>query len=144
MTGRPVWRHTSVRERAWLLRPPLLLALLDFVCTLSNQSAAYWRFAPLRPRLVREAAPHARWLLQGHPLAFVAGALALLAGYALLVVLLPRRWALVASIAIATAHASAAGTWFYLMIPRPWAYWARVALMVLVAVMLVTAMERTP
>jgi hypothetical protein len=118
------------RSKAWLCVGPVLLCLLDQGLTLLGQPQAYWQghFAaafegnPLLKTMLRHG--HAGLLLMPLWLAVVCG----------LVLALPRRFAMAASIAIMLGHTWGAATWMSWMLPG--GYWACMALFGLSGVMI--------
>lgn len=100
---------SGVRQRfVGLCLPPLAFSALDNALTLVGQSAEYWDGAY---RQVNEASPTFHHLLATHPLAFAAGALAWMAVFVGIILLLSDALALVACIAVTFGHAAGAATW---------------------------------
>lgn len=89
--------------------PPLVLGLVDGSLTLVGQSSFYWE----NYLAVNEANPIFASLLQVHPVAFLAGAVAWLAMLCTMIVLLPQLAALILSIAITFGHTIGSGNWLF-------------------------------
>jgi hypothetical protein len=87
---------------------PVFCCTLDASLTLIGQPADYW--AGERDA-ANEANPLARLLLLWHPLAFAAGIVAAMLFYALLLGLLPRNLARLASFGILFPHSLGVGMW---------------------------------
>src|SRR4051794_6843375 len=101
-------------QRLWWCLPAVVLCAADGLITLWGQPAAYWSggFA-----VVCEANPLAAWLLSVHPLAFAAAGVPYLLVVIGTVMVLPRRWAAVAAVVVASAHAFAVGAWCLVLFP---------------------------
>jgi hypothetical protein len=97
------------RRFVGLCVPPLALGLVDGSLTLVGQSSFYWQDY----LAVNEANPVFASLLQVHPVAFLAGAVAWLAMLCTLILVLPRLAALILSIAITFGHTIGSGNWLF-------------------------------
>ncbi len=95
-------------QRLWLCLPAIVLCAADGFLTLAGQPAEYWSggFAT-----VREGHPVAAWFLTMHPLAFAAAGVPYLLLVASAVMWLPRRYAAVVAVVVASGHAFAVTTW---------------------------------
>jgi hypothetical protein len=125
-------------RKLWLCLPATVLCLIDHSLTMWFQPAEYWNGSYMA---AQEMNPQFLWLLQQHPLAGEAG----LVGYVLvfcgLIVALPWRLALVASLALTLGHTWGAGTWIgYHVIPH--GYWLTICLCVFSAILVVIALEQ--
>jgi hypothetical protein len=122
------------RKQLWLCVPPVIVCLFDNVLTLWSQPASYWegRFAS-----AHEAAPHGRWLLAQHPLAFEGAMLVYVVIFCFLIVRLPRLLAMVLSTAIVLGHLTGACTWIAFERPAD-GYWLTLGVCVFAAALLVT------
>ena len=106
---------TGVRRRLLgLCLPPLVFCAFDAGITLYGQSAAYWEGFY---SCVREGSPTPNHLLQIHPTAFVAGILAWMALFVIVILLLPDALALILSIAVTFGHTACAATWLWYLFP---------------------------
>lgn len=92
-----------------LCLPPLALGLVDGSLTLLGQSSFYWE----NHLAVNEANPLFAGLLQVHPVAFLAGAVAWLAMLCAMILVLPRLAALILSIALTFGHTIGSGNWLF-------------------------------
>ena len=89
--------------------PPLTFAVLDGLLTIVGQSAVYWS----NHSASNEANPVFAALLQGHPVAFLAGLILWLAMLTAIILVLPRMFALILSIAITFGHTIGSGSWIF-------------------------------
>jgi hypothetical protein len=96
------------RQRLWWCLPAVGQCVADGLLTLWGQPAVYWSggFA-----VVREGNPLAAWLLSVHPLAFAVAGLPYLLVVLGTVIVVPRRWAAVVAVGVASAHAFAVSVW---------------------------------
>jgi len=140
MTAEPDTDSRPPPSKLWLLVPPLVLAGTDIVITLLGQRDIYWQGAF---SLGDEASPPFAWLIQQHPIWFIAGTHACLAVFCAIILLLPRRGAMLASAAVTLGHAWGASTWLAWHIGPAYSYWTSLAIIILSAVMLVTVWERS-
>lgn len=125
------------RNRLFLHLPPLTMIPLDVGLTLWGQSPSYW----VDGLFANEGNPLAERLLLIHPMAFLGAGFVWLVFVLGLVAVLPRIAALSVSVAVAQAHAWAAGGWIRLFFPYPHLFLA--ALFLTSAAMAVLACERT-
>ena len=116
------------RDRARFCRVPWSACMLDQAVTLWYQSASYWRdysgFAD-------EENPHGRWLLQRHPLAFVAGVLLWAILFTAAIHWLPRRAAMTTALAVTIGHVWGSCTWILNQVRH--GYWLCIVLVVVVS-----------
>jgi hypothetical protein len=96
------------RRRVVFCVGPVLAGLLDLALTLHGQPAAYW-YGDYEQ--VLELNPLGSWLLQGHPLLFAAGVLLWLAAVVVLILRLPRHFALPLAFVVQAAHTLGAASW---------------------------------
>ena len=87
---------------------PVLACLLDLLLTLHGQPVAYWHGDYEQ---VMELNPLGSWLLQGHPLLFATGGLVWLAVVVVLILRLPRTFALPLAFVVQAAHTLGAASW---------------------------------
>ncbi len=128
-------------RRLWLVLPPLLVCLADQVVTLSGQPAEYWAGATLH---AREGSPPALWLLQQHPLAYIAAAAGYALGFSVAIILLPRLLAQTLAVGLVLGHAWGTASWLYGRWPAPQqalGYWLVIGLYTLSAVFVVGGIE---
>jgi hypothetical protein len=111
-----------------------ILAPLDASLTLSGQSAAYWQG---ERNEVNEFSPDLNRLLTVGPTAFLGGFLIWIAVFTTIVLLLPRRPAMVIAAAVAIGHTIGACTW--IIWRPPYGYQVCIALTFLTALLLVSA-----
>ncbi len=83
------------------------MTLLDMTVTLLGQPGAYWR----NYNNALEMAPHFDYLLQQHPVAFLAGVLVWILGGMVLIRVLPGVLSLVMALTLCLGHAFGALTW---------------------------------
>lgn len=95
-------------HRIGLCLAPLLPKILDMTLTLAGQCAAYWQGDYSQ---VAEANPLMRWVLEQHPLGFVAVSLAGMAFYASLLYWLPHKHGRLVAFIIIVVHAYGAASW---------------------------------
>ena len=126
-----------MKQKRWLWLPPVAFALLDWAAMLVAQPPDYWQghygFAQ---------APHplAVWLLEWHPLAFVAGGLVWIVLIVVAIGLLPRRSAMVLSALLVMLHAWGVSTFLCWRVPG--GYWLMLLLFLAAAWALAVAWER--
>ena len=103
-------------ERLWWCLPGIVLCAADGLLTLWGQPEAYWSgdFAS-----IDEGHPVAAWFLSLHPLAFAAAGVPYLLLVVALVLWLPRLWAAVMAVGIASGHAFAVALWCRYLFPQP-------------------------
>jgi hypothetical protein len=103
-------------QRVWWCLPATVLCGADGLLTLWGQPEAYWLgdYA-----VIREGHPVAAWFLSRHPLVFAAAGVPYLLLVALVVVCLPRRWALLAAVGVAAGHTLGAVLWCRILFPQP-------------------------
>lgn len=123
-------------RKLWLCLPPALLCLIDHAVTLWGQPESYWRESFREPR---EGSPHGYLLLQAHPAMFCAAGVLWILAYSAIILVLPRRWSLVAMQAMVLGHAWGAGTWILQW--EPWGYWICLCLFGAIAVVVVRCWE---
>jgi hypothetical protein len=104
-TNLPLFRP---RNSLWLIVLPILACVLDVSLTLQGQSEEYWRG---HYDQVHEWTPPARLLLEFHPLAFLAGILAWIAGFSVFILFSPRRWSLDGCLLFTFGHTLGACSW---------------------------------
>lgn len=123
---------TTLRIRNPLWRPllPVAVCLTDAGLTLLGQPDSYWQGDYLS---VIEGNPLPRWLLEFHPLAFVLVLAGWVLCFSLLILLLPRRWACCAYLAVLFGHSVGAASWL-LRLETYGLWWLTAFLMVVVAV----------
>jgi hypothetical protein len=127
------------RKHIWLCLPPILACLFDNVLTLWNQPATYWAGDYLT---ALEAAPHGRWLLVRHPLAFEAAMLGYILLFCYFILYLPRWLAMIVGATIVLGHLTGACTWIAYERPLD-GYWLSLGLCVCAAVLLVVSFQMT-
>ena len=125
------------RRKLLLCVPPLVLCAIDQTITLAGQSSSYWsgNYAD-----ANEVNPLFNWLLQQHPLAFEAGILAWILLFGAVIMVLPRRAAMAASIAIVLGHTWGTATWLCLKIHH--GYWIALGLFLASAIVIVLTWEK--
>ncbi len=103
-------------RRLWWCLPAIVLCGTDGLLTLCGQPEAYWsgNFAS-----INEGHPVPAWFLSLHPLAFAAAGVPYLVLVVALVLWLPRRWAVLAAVAVASGHAFAAILWCRNLLDQP-------------------------
>jgi hypothetical protein len=87
---------------------PVFACLLDVLLTLRGQPDAYWHGDYEQ---VMELNPLGSWCLQWHPLLFAAGGLVWLAAVVVLILRLPRHFALPLAFVVQAAHTLGAASW---------------------------------
>jgi hypothetical protein len=120
------------KKKLLLCVPPVALCALDQTITLVGQSSQYWAG---RYHYANEGNPLFCWLLQRHPLAFEAGIAVWILLFGGLIVLLPRRAAMVVSIAIVLGHSWGTATWLSWKMPH--GYWLAIGLFLASAILIV-------
>jgi hypothetical protein len=106
------------RGLAWLPALPLAACAADVALTLHGQPESYWQGDY---GSVIEGNPIPRWFLEVHPLAFAGLVLAWVGTIVVGLRVLPRRWAVTASLAIVFGHTVGAASWLLRDGPaRPW------------------------
>ena len=95
-------------QRIGLCLAPLLPKILDTTLTLAGQRAAYWRGDYSQ---VAEANPLMRWVLEQHPLGFVAVSLVGMVFYAWLLYWMPRDFGKLVAFIIIFVHTYGAVSW---------------------------------
>ena len=123
----------------WLCLPPLLTCLFANAMTLWNQPATYWAGEYWR---ALEAAPHGRWLLTQHPLAFEGAMLGYILLFCFFILYLPRSLAMVLSTTIVLGHLTGACTGIAWERPLE-GYWLSLGICVCAAVLLVAGFQMT-
>jgi hypothetical protein len=93
------------------------MSYLDQAATLLGQPASYWSGQYHR---VDEVSPIFRPLLQHHPITFLTGAFVWTMAFCLLIVVLPRRPAMVVALAFLLGHTWGTASWILAM---PQGYW---------------------
>jgi hypothetical protein len=127
-----------MRQRLWLCLPPLLVCLGDQAATLWGQPSEYWAG---HYSTTAEQSPHGSWLMARHPLAYLGAALGYMFLFTVVIVLLPRRLAWVAALALVLGHTWGMGV--CLWDPQePWRYWLLLSMFLAIAVLTVLCMER--
>lgn len=92
-----------------LCLPPLVLGAVDGFLTALGQGSLYWS----NHLATNEANPVFAGLLQIGPLAFFVGAVLWLAMLSTMILILPRLFALILSIAITFGHTIGSGSWLF-------------------------------
>jgi hypothetical protein len=116
---------------------PFVVCMFDQGITLWYQSDWYWR---VHYHYAVEGNPHGRWLLQWHPLAFVAGVCAWAAVFTAAILVLPGRAAVTTALAVTIGHVWGAGTW--ILHRSPHGYWLCLALVTAASMLTVLGWER--
>ncbi len=119
-----------IRNPFWLVLLPIAVCLADVGLTLQGQPAEYWQG---EYRVANEANPLPHFFLEWHPLAFAGLALAWIAVFAIVILILPRRWALCTCLAVIVGHTI--GTLSWLLRNRPFGPWFAVLFLVTVVVL---------
>ena len=127
------------RKHFWLCLPPIMACLFGNALTLWSQPEEYWAGAYWR---AMEPAPHGRWLLTRHPLAFEGAMLGYILLFCFFILYLPRALAMVLSTAMVLSHLTAACTWIAYERPLE-GYWFSIGICVCAAVVLVTGFQMT-
>ena len=96
-----------LKQRWFAVLSPAILVAWDAGLTLLGQPKAYWA----DHSVTNEFAPMFNSALQTSPWAFVAVTILWTCGIALLVLILPRYFALLVSVSFTTGHAAAASGW---------------------------------
>jgi hypothetical protein len=139
-----------MKKRIWLCLPPFLFSLLDQGFTLWNQSEQYWRG---HYAVALEANPVSYQFLSKHPLIYAVGVLFWILLFLLLIISLPRRLAMILSVAITFGHTWGLVSWIMQCSVMPgmagcgsyssvYGYWICLALIFVAAVLLVLAWEK--
>lgn len=125
------------KTKCWYCLAPAALCVLDHALTIWGQPDWYWAYGY---RGAVEAAPHGQWLLERHPIAFVAFGLAMVALYSTAILLLPRRGARIVALALVIGHSWGAATWLvsYLV----YGYWLSLGFFLVVSIVLLWSWER--
>jgi hypothetical protein len=124
-------------RKLWLCLPPLLICFVDQVVTLRGQPAEYWAGDYLK---ALEGSPQGLWLLQRHPLAYVAAAFGYMLAFSGAILLLPRLLAQTLAVGMVLGHSWGAATWLHRIRP-PTGYWLVLALYTVSAVLVVLSIE---
>ncbi len=124
-------------KRLWLCICPVAVCVLDQVITLWRQPPGYLQgdYA-----LAKEASPPFKWLLQVHPMAYVAGAAVGLGLYVAILMLTPRRFAMTAAIIIILGHSWGTATWLISGVTH--GYWVAMALFVVSGILVTVTWEK--
>jgi hypothetical protein len=96
------------RNAFWLLLPPIALCALDFGLTLYGQPSAYWEGDY---SAVQEGSPSFAHYLATHPLMAVGAGALWIVIFSTVILLLPEKLALTATIAIVIGHMAGAASW---------------------------------
>jgi hypothetical protein len=115
----------------WLCVVPAIVCALDAGLTLVFQSPAYWAGELYK---VNEFSPPDRWMLERHPLLFVAWVGAWIAAFSLAIRLLPTRASLALAVILVLGNSSGASWW---LASLPGGFWLGFGLFVASAVLLV-------
>jgi hypothetical protein len=126
-----------MRQRLWLCLPPLLVCLGDQVATFWNQPSDYWAG---HYWATWEQSPHGAWLMTRHPLAYLGAALGYMLLFTVVILLLPRRLALVGAIALVLGHTWGMGVCLWDPLEQ-WRYWPLLGMFLAIAVLTVLCME---
>src|SRR6185436_554431 len=96
------------KRKLWLCLVPVGASLMDHIFTMAGQSREYWtgNYAA-----IRETAPHARWLLEQHPLVFVTACILYTLVYCAVIVLCPVRLSRILALALVIGHCWGIGSW---------------------------------
>jgi hypothetical protein len=114
-------RQPRPRNPLWFIVLPVTLCLTDLAATLRGQSAAYWSgdYSDLiEGNLVAWVA------LRLHPWLFLAGGIVWIVAFCLFIRWAPRRWSLLACLALILGHTIGTSSWF----PRLFPLWFLVAI----------------
>ena len=104
------------RYRLWLCVPVVIMVALDHGLTLWGQSAEYWAGDYTQ---VNEASEALAGELRIHLLAFVMTSIALTLFWCTIILLVPKRAAMVIALTLAQANSFGAGTWVVRHFPDP-------------------------
>ena len=140
-----------MKNRIWLCLPPFLFCLLDQGFTLWNQSEQYWRG---HYAVALEANPVSYRFLSEHLLIYTVGVMVWILLFLLLIVSLPRRLAMILSVAITFGHTWGLVGWVMQCSVIPgmpgcgsysafYGYWISLTLILVAAIMLVLAWEKS-
>jgi hypothetical protein len=124
-------------RRLWLCVAPVLLCLVDGTITLAGQPERYWAGDY---GYAAEGNPLFYRLLAQHPAAFAVGVLGWAAAFTLFLLVVPRRVALAAGIAISLGHTWGIATWLYMSGPH--GYWWITVLFALTGVLVAATWEK--
>ena len=124
------------KNHFWLLVAPVVVTLLDMVVTLAGQPSSYWAGSY---STAVEGAPQGKWLLTAHPVLFIVGILVWIALFGAAILVLPRFFSLVLSLAVTMGHSWGANTWLADLV----GYWACIALFIVAAILTVWTWGRS-
>jgi hypothetical protein len=124
-------------RQLWLCLPAVALMAADGGLTLVGQPSAYWSDGFTS---INEGNPLAAELLATHPLLFAAAGIPYLAIVVGITVALPRWWAAVFAVAIASAHAVGVAAWCVVIFPQP--QWPLLAMFAMTAGLAAVAWRR--
>jgi hypothetical protein len=130
---------SSRPRRLWLALAPLLVCIADQVVTLSGQTAEYWAGDYSAPH---EGSPQGYWLLQQHPLAYIAAAAGYMLTFTIVILLLPRLLAQTLAVGLVLGHAWGTASWLYTRWPgTSIGYWMVIGLYTVAAMLIVAGIE---
>ena len=124
------------KRKFWMCLSPLFAGLTDYAFTIAGQGARYWNG---HYHATREAAPHARWLLQQHPLLFLGAAALYIVCFCAAIVLLPLRLSRILAISLMIGHCWGVATWFQFYFNG---YWSCILYFILCAALIAYSFER--
>ena len=123
------------KRKFWMCLSPLLAGLTDYALTIMGQGPKYWSG---NYSAVREAAPHARWLLLHHPAMLIGAAALYILAYCAFIVLLPVRISKTLVIALVIGHCWGVATWFQYYFNG---YWSCILYFILCAALIAYSFE---